>query len=107
MDDAHAAQAVVQAFVQKGHQRGARFGDGEAVQIDLVLNQPVAAAQFAQRVAGEAFAQEIQFIAGLEAGFPRVGIGQAFVEHRAFIAHALRGGGRGLRFGDARAVGAR
>ncbi len=97
MHDAHAAQAARQAVRQEfGDDRG-RLVAGQPVQVDAVLDRPVAAAQLAQHLARHALAQVAERLAGLERFVGRERAAQAFGERRGLVAPALMRDGRGRR----------
>ena len=65
-------EAVLQAAREKRRHERARFGHGEAVQINLALDFPVATPQFAQHIVRQVITQKLEFFASLKTGFPGV-----------------------------------
>ena len=60
MDHAHAALAALQGLAHEGGERVARLVAAQAVQVDLRLDGPLAAAQPRHHVGGQAWAAKAQ-----------------------------------------------
>src|SRR6185503_3725899 len=80
--DAHAADTTRQAMIEKFDDHRRCLVAGEAVQVDAVLDRPVAAAEFAQRLAGHAFAQVAEFLTSFQRLVGRQRAGQALGQRR-------------------------
>src|SRR6185436_17503350 len=87
--DAHAAPAAHEAMVEEFDQHRSRLVAVQPVQVDAVLDRPVAAAQLAQRLVRHALAQIAQFLARLECFLDRKQACQAFRKGCGLVAPAL------------------
>src|SRR4249920_1581031 len=95
MYDPHAAQAAADASIEETHQQLPRFIDGEPVEIQLVLDDPVCTPKFPEDLRADAVAQVAQLFAGFHSGVPGNAVTKAFVQRLAVIALPL--GRDGLR----------
>ena len=66
MHHAHAAQADLDGLADEGGQRFARIVGAQAVQVQLALDAPLAAAQLARDVGADAGAAKAQLIVGFQ-----------------------------------------
>src|SRR5947209_19267179 len=90
VDDAHATHAPLPAVAQELADADRRHVPVHAVQIELVLDYPVAAPELAQHVAAEAFAEISELIARIH-GVIEAQRSERFREHGALVAQALLG----------------
>ena len=109
MNDANAAQSGARGFAQEGAETLARLVAAQAVQVELGLQHPDAAAQLPDHVDADAAPPKRQGVVGVEQGLGVELVGDRFQQHRRFVALALFGfglrarplgrGGRGLAQG--------
>jgi hypothetical protein len=63
VDDAHAAASAAHRLAEKSCHRLARLGTRHAVQVELVLDDPISTPQLPQQLARETLAHERSFLA--------------------------------------------
>ena len=86
---ANAAQRAPHASVEKFREQRARFRHRQPVQIDFVLDHPVAAAQLLQSERGEAAPQEREFFSRFVAALPGRSRAQTVTQRRLLVEQAL------------------
>ena len=89
MDDAHAPQPLARALRQKLAQQLPCVDRVEPVQVQLVLDEPVPAAQFPEDMGADAGAHEAQLLTGLEIAARRDGV-QALAQRRLLVTPRLQ-----------------
>src|SRR5262245_58649048 len=87
--DAHAALATAVCLAHEGHERLARGLAGEAVQVDLALQRPLAAPQPRRHVGPDTGPPIAQAIVGEQQRLDVDLIGERLAHRRAFVALAL------------------
>ena len=95
MHHPHTAHAAALAFVDVGGQRITRLVTGQAVQIDLALQRPVAAAQAGDHVGPDARAAKAQAVVGEQQGFERDLVAERGGQGGALVGLALARDGLG------------
>ena len=110
MDDAHAAQAGARRVAQEVGDALARLVAAQAVQVDLVLQHPDAAAQLADDVEADAAAAKRERVVGLEQRLDVERVGDRLGQRRGLVAlraGAASAGGRAARQRRRRALAQR